>query len=121
MQMKPDLTTNMKPQFVSMARLRKILMPFMSGIKNAEDDLQDLWRMGAPSPLSHEHPCSRVHTADECRRQKAGLDPCEPHACYYEKRLLLPAQFATWWTDIAARQGLELKAGDAFIGKGKIE
>lgn len=101
-------TSGLRPIFVTMIDLRRVLGRFMQGIPWAEDALQDLWRMSAPAPYSMDCPSGR------CRRQEMGHAPCEKHTCYFHRRMLLPTQFAKWWQDVSERQGLELKAGTAL-------
>ena len=99
-----------KPQMVSIYDLRQTLMPLMVGIPWAEDALMDLWKMGAPDPSPLSRPCPPGH----CQALKDGGQPCGKWGCKLEKRLLLPTQFATWWQDVARRQGLELTAPQAL-------
>lgn len=90
------------PRIVSIYDLRKMLMPFMVGVPSAEDDLMDLWRMGAPDPSPAHRPCA----PGTCQ-----LGGCGKWGCRKERRILLLSQFATWWKRIADRQGLALKVG----------
>jgi hypothetical protein len=80
------------PRTVSIAELRLTLLPYMQGVPWAEDALMDLWRMGAPEPNASLCPFKT---------------PCKERECAHIKRVLLPSQFAKWWADVCARQGLQ--------------
>lgn len=103
---KNDLT----PRLVSIYDLRRKLLPLMQGIPGAEDDLMDLWRMGAPDPSPASSPCRH----NFCEMQIMWGRPCGKWGCAREKRVLLPQQFAAWWEGIARRQGLALTAADVL-------
>lgn len=93
------------PKMVSIYELREKLLPLMAGCSWAEDELMDLWKMGAPDPSAVVCP------QGVCLNHKQGGDHCSKWGCRREKRVLLPAQFATWWANVANRQGLELIGG----------
>lgn len=108
------LTNQIAPRIVSIYELRKTLMPLMVGIPSAEDDLMDLWRMGAPDPSPQSQACP----SGVCKRSHVlGLTPCGKWGCANERRVLLPQQFAAWWEAIARRQGLALTAEEALSGR----
>ena len=110
----PDKTVeSLGPRMVSIYELRAKLLPLMAGCAWAEDALMDLWRMGAPDPAPAAAPCS----PGSCAAEVEGGPRCGKWGCRREKRLLLPTQFATWWADVARRQGLDLTAGAALEGK----
>lgn len=73
-----------QPRLVTLAELRKRLLPFCMGFKWGEDAIADLWKLGAPVPVN------------------PGED---------ERRVLLPNQFAKWWQEVAQRQGLAVQDG----------
>jgi hypothetical protein len=104
---------DLKPRMVSIYELRAKLLPLMAGCPWAEDALMDLWKKGAPDPSPSSMPCP----PGSCRFEQAGGEPCGKWGCRREKRVLLPAQFAAWWQDVARRQGLDLTAGQAAEGK----
>jgi len=99
---------------VSIYDLRRVLLPLMDGIPGAEDDLMDLWKMGAPDPSPSARPCRMGF----CEHEIMWGQRCGKWGCAREKRVLLPAQFAVWWNALAKRQGLELTAAQA-LGKRK--
>lgn len=70
----------MQPRIVSLADLKAKLLPICLGYAWAEGAIVDLWLKGAPVP------------------QPAG----EP-----ERRILIPAHFATWWNEIQKRMGID--------------
>lgn len=101
------------PRMVSIYELLAKLRPLMDGYPWAEDALMDLWLMGAPDPSPNARPCP----PGVCELHKRGLHDCIPKwGCAREKRLILPAQFAKWWQDVATRQGLDLTAKQALDG-----
>jgi hypothetical protein len=67
-----------KPRIVTLAELQRVLNRYTFGIKWAEDAIVDLWKTGAPMPQAANEP---------------------------ERRVLLPGQFAKWWTELAHRMG----------------
>lgn len=99
-----------QPKMVSIYELREKLLPLIGGYKWAEDALMDLWKLGAPDPSPFSMPCSN----GVCWAAASGEGLCGKFGCRREKRLLMPTQFAVWWTDVSNRQGLELKAVDAL-------
>ena len=70
----------------------------------------DLWKMGAPDPSPKSQPCK----PGECMAQVLGGQKCGIWGCAKVKRVLLPAQFAKWWDDVAKRQGLALSPVEAL-------
>ena len=72
-----------KPKIVTEADLVEVLTPYIVGYPWALDTIGDLWRMGAP-------------------------DPSPRLIGQPERRILLPRQFAAWWKDVQARQGVDL-------------
>lgn len=104
------LRADLEPRMVSIYDLRARLLPLMEGIPWAEDALMDLWKMGAPDPATWAQVCEPGH----CKSQAVGGSPCGKWGCRLEKRLLLPTQFATWWRDVAKRQGLDLTGAQAL-------
>ena len=111
-----EASSKLTARMVSIYDLRRVLLPLMDGIKGAEDDLMDLWKMGAPDPSPASNPC--LHGM--CEKQIMWGERCGKWGCAREKRVLLPQQFAAWWEGIARQQGLELTAGQALnLGKRK--
>jgi hypothetical protein len=107
--LKPDVA----PRMVSIYELLVKLLPLMEGYAWAEDALMDLWKMGAPDPSPASKPC----IPGLCELERRGRHTCTAKwGCARVKRLLLPSQFATWWADVAKRQGLDLTAGQALAG-----
>ncbi len=110
---KDNLYMDSRPRLVSIYELLVKLKPLMEGYSWAEDALIDLWKMGAPDPSPQARPCPQ----GTCRLEAAGRHKCLPKfGCAMEKRVLLPQQFATWWQDVAKRQGLDLTAQQALEG-----
>ena len=110
---KNNLYMDTRPRMVSVYELLAKLLPLMDGIPWAEDALMDLWKMGAPDPSPMSQLCAR----GKCRLKVAGRHECTPKwGCAMVKRVLLPAQFATWWQDVAKRQGLDMTAEQALSG-----
>jgi hypothetical protein len=108
-----NLQVDTRPRLVSIYELLAKLKPLMDGYAWAEDALVDLWKMGAPDPSPQSRPCP----PGKCRLRDAGRHACLPKfGCAMEKRILLPAQFAAWWQDVARRQGLNLTVQDALDG-----
>jgi hypothetical protein len=95
---------------VSIYELRARLLPLMVGIPWAEDALMDLWKMGAPDPATWGQVCP----PGTCASHAQGKPACGKWGCARERRLLLPTQFATWWRDVATRQGLSLTPSQAL-------
>lgn len=113
MQAKSDLYLDTTPRMVSIYELLTKLLPLIQGYPWAEDALMDLWLLGAPDPSPAARPCP----PGICNLSKRGLHGCVPKwGCAREKRLLLPAQFAKWWQEVAQRQGLDLTARQALEG-----
>ena len=104
---------NTSPKIVSFYELRRVLLPYIAGLPWAEDALMDLWQMGAPDPSPGSVPCP----PNTCQAQRLGGSECGKWGCRKIKRILLPAQFATWWRDVSARDGVELSAEQALKGR----
>ena len=68
-----------KPRVVTWRDLNTAVGAYLD-TRGAEHDLHDLWKMGAPIPQQ---------------------DPDAP-----EKRVLLPAQFAAWWRNVARHHNM---------------
>lgn len=68
------------PLTVTLAELRQILEPLTVGYPWGEGTIQDLWRIGAPTPDSV------IGTPSE-------------------RRIVFPGQLATWLEDVLKRQG----------------
>lgn len=98
------------PRTISLKELRDKLLPQIGGWKWAEDAIHDLWKLGAPDPQAYM--CPQV-------REGSGK-PCPARECPHVKRVLLPTQFAKWWAEVAARQGRETTAAQAFA-KSKLQ
>jgi len=102
---------------VSIYELLVKLRPLIDGYPWAEDALIDLWKMGAPDPSPNSQKCQGPHCALEVMKRNR----CVPKfGCAMEKRVLLPSQFATWWADVAARQGHPLTAAEALGGSREL-
>ena len=111
-----SLYMDTRPRVLSIYELLVKLLPHMEGYAWAEDALMDLWQMGAPEPSPASQACPEGH----CQFVARKLHKCLPRwGCARVKRVLLPAQFAKWWQDVAQRQGLELTAQQALEGSYK--
>lgn len=114
MNRKSFLYMDTRPRVVSIYELLAKLLPHIEGYAWAEDALMDLWLMGAPEPSLANRACLEGH----CQLEARQLHKCLPKwGCARIKRILLPAQFAVWWLDVAQRQGLELTAQQALEGR----
>lgn len=83
-----------QPRIVTLKELQDKLLPMCHGDKWAEGAIVDLWKKGAPIP------------------QPAG----EP-----ERRILIPEQFALWYTDFQQRLGIQRQAADTYSSmQGKL-
>jgi hypothetical protein len=69
---------------VSLAQLRRALLPLCRGWGWAEEAITDLWLLGCPLPQ------------------------CGPRTM--ELRLLLPGQFRKWWFEVQQRMAYEASA-----------
>lgn len=69
----------LQPRIVTLAELRKRLLPMAMGDKWAEGAIVDLWKKGAPIPQPEGEP---------------------------ERRILIPEQFAAWYSDFQKRLGI---------------
>lgn len=94
-----------KPQFVSMAELscNPLLAFIFDEVAGSKDNLMDALKLGAPSPSyskcngKHHPMCSATY------------------GCIGERRLLLPAKFATWIAEAEARLGLVFSVDDGML------
>lgn len=77
----------MQPRIVSLAELKAKLLPLCVGYVWAEGAITDLWMKGAPVPQG----------------------PGQP-----ERRVLIPAYFASWWNDVQQRMGFAPSAEQVY-------
>ena len=81
------ITQPPQPRLVTYQELKAKLEPLCNGWPWALDAIRDLWLKGAPVPTGPHTP---------------------------ETRILLPGQFAAWWREVQARQGLATPAAAIF-------
>ncbi len=99
---------NTKLVMVTFYTLLRAVGKHVPGYPGAIDDLYDLWIMGAPSPHRSHTPCPKSGTGqDWCAMDIYKLAPkCgAKFGCARIRRVLLPAQFASWWKTHASRSG----------------
>ena len=77
----------MQPRIVSLADLKRVLLPLCLGYVWAENAITDLWLKGAPVPQAENEP---------------------------ERRILIPKHFETWWNEIQQRMGLEVGVENVY-------
>ena len=77
------------PKTVTLAQLRRVLLPYCMGWRWAEDAINDLWLKGCPMPY------------------------CGPGV--EEVRILLPGQFRKWWAEVQQRIGYEVAAEVMYV------
>lgn len=74
-----------QPRLVTFAELQRALLPHCADWPWAVDAIRDLWLLGAPIPTGPRTP---------------------------EIRILLPGQFAKWWSEVQARMSLPQTAAE---------
>lgn len=82
-----------QPRIVSLADLKKHLLPLARGDKWAEGTIVDLWKKGAPVPQAANEP---------------------------ERRILIPEQFKLWFADFAKRVGATDTPSEVYASKSKL-
>lgn len=102
-----DTKLEIKPAFVTFYELAMALQTLHLWDRGALQDLNDIWRSGAPSPQS-------------IIRNPKGYDERKQQPGNYEARLLLPTPLAEWIVDRSVKIGMPLtlrQAANMIEGK----